>query len=224
MFEDRRDAGRRLARALERYRNSDAIVLGIARGGVEVGYEVARHLGTDFSLLICRKLPFPDNPESGFGAIAEDGSLFLNEYAARGLPPEVIRNIIRQQEEEVRRRIRSLRDNEPLPDLRGRTVILVDDGIAMGSTMMAAIRLCRKAGAGAVVVAVPVAGERMSDEIAGLVDDMVVLEVPPIFYAVAQVYRNWYDVPDEEVQAIMARWRAEHATGPGPAGSGSADR
>ena len=207
MFEDRKDAGRRLGRALENFRDSDALVLAIPRGGVEVGYEVARHLNTDFSLLICRKLPFPDNPESGFGAIAEDGSIFLNEYAARGVAPATIRAIIRQQQEEIRRRIRTLRNNEPLPDIRGRTVILVDDGIAMGSTMMAAIRFCRSNGAGRVIVAAPVGGERVTAEIGRLVDGMVVLEVPPIFYAVAQVYRNWYDVSDGEVQGIMARWQ-----------------
>ncbi len=224
MFEDRKDAGKKLARALERYRNSDALVLAIPRGGVEVGYEVARHLGTDFSLLISRKLPFPDNPESGFGAIAEDGSLFLNEYAARAVPPATIRTIIRQQEEEIKRRTRILRNDEPLPSLRGRTVILVDDGIAMGSTMMAAIRLCRAAGAAQVIVAAPVGGERVTDEIARQADGIVVLDVPPIFYAVAQVYRNWYDVPDEEVMRIMSRWRAEHPAPSEPRRGGSAKR
>ncbi|HFQ89182.1 MAG TPA: phosphoribosyltransferase [Desulfobulbus sp.] len=213
MFADRRDAGRRLARALERFRNSGALVLAIPRGGVEVGYEVARYLDTDFSLLISRKLPFPDNPESGFGAIAEDGSLYLNEFAARAVPPETMRTIIEQQRQEIKRRIRTLRNDEPLPPLRGRTVILVDDGIAMGSTMMAAIRLCRAAGAAAVIVAVPVGGERITAEIGRLADGIVVLEVPPIYYAVAQVYRNWYDVSDEEVRSIMARWRAEHPAG-----------
>ncbi len=223
MFDDRKDAGRKLARALERFRNSDALVLAIPRGGVEVGYEVARHLGSDFSLLIARKLPFPDNPESGFGAIAEDGSLYLNEYAARAVPTTTIKATIRQQEEEIRRRIKALRNNDPLPPIHGRTVILVDDGIAMGSTMMAAIHLCRTAGAATVIVAVPVGGERITGEIGRQADGIVVLEVPPIFYAVAQVYRNWYDVPDEEVQGIMARWRAEHSPGTVPRRTGPDD-
>jgi len=205
MFEDRKDAGKRLGDALQSYRDSDPLVLAIPRGGVEVGYEVAKALAADFSLLICRKLPYPDNPESGFGAIAEDGSLYINEAAAAHTPQAVIEQIIQQQREEVKRRIVTLRGGKPLPEMGGRTVILVDDGIAMGSTMHAAVALCRKQGAGEIVVAVPVAGQYAIQEFRHLADGIVVLESPPNFYAVAQVYRNWYDVSDEEVLEIMHR-------------------
>lgn len=205
MFKDRQDAGRQLGRALEKYRGEDLLVLAIPRGGVEVGYEVAKHLDADFDLLIARKLPYPYNPEAGFGAIAEDGSAFIFEGERHRLPDQLIEQLEEQQREEIQRRVEVLRGGEPLPELTNRTVILVDDGIAMGSTMRASIKLCKKRQAGQIVVAVPVAGSRVADQIADLVDDLVILEQPTLFRAVAQVYHNWYDVPDSEVLDIMGR-------------------
>jgi len=206
MFEDRKDAGRKLATALEQYKNNNVLVLAIPKGGIEIGYQVASHLDADFSLLISRKLPYPKNPESGFGAIAEDGSIFINQNAALGIHPKMIDQIIEDQKKEVKRRIKVLRNNRPLPDLRQRTVILMDDGIAMGSTMQAAIKLCRTAKAGKIIVAAPVAGERVAYEIQQIVEEIVILEVPRPFYAVAQVYRNWHDVSDQEALKIMKEW------------------
>ncbi len=207
MFDDRKDAGQQLAQALETYRDRHPLILAIPRGGVEVGYQVARHLNAEFSLLITRKLPFPTNPESGFGAIAEDGSTFIYPTAAARIPREEIERIVTYQKEEIERRIEVLRSGKELPNLNNRVVILVDDGIAMGSTMRASIRLCQNQKAGHVVVAVPVAGERSIRDIKPLVDDMVVLESPPYFRAVAQVYRHWRDVSDQEVLKIMEKWR-----------------
>lgn len=209
MFEDRTDAGKALGTALAEYQIDDPIVLAIPRGGVEVAYHVARELGAELSLVIVRKLPLPANPEAGFGAVAEDGSAYLDQRAAYGLTQETIQRIIQQQRKEVSRRIEVLRRNEPLPDLAGRSVVLVDDGIAMGSTIRAAIELCKHQDAGRIVVAVPVTGERTAREIGALVDGMVVLEKPPFFRAVAQVYRNWYDVSDSEVLSILEEWRRE---------------
>lgn len=209
MFEDRRDAGEKLARALGKYQGKKALVLGIPRGGVEVGYNVAKHLNADFSIIISRKLPYPDNPEAGFGAIAEDGSTFIYEAAAVGLSKETIAAIMEEQEKEIRRRITVLRKGGPLPKIAGRTVILIDDGIAMGSTMKAAIALCRKKKAKRIVVAVPVTGKDTAEDIGSIVDEITVLEVPEFFYAVAQAYGNWYDVTDEEVIGIMEKWREE---------------
>ena len=211
MFKDRKDAGRRLGQVLLPYREKNPLVLAIPRGGVEVGYEAARILNADFSLLICRKLPYPDNPESGFGAIAEDGTLYINETAATSLPERVIEQIIEEQSREIERRIATLRKGQPLPDIRERTVILIDDGIAMGSTMHAAVSLCRKRAVKELVVAVPVAGEHAIREFGQIVDDLIVLESPPYFYAVAQVYENWYDVSDEEVLEIIGAADGRHA-------------
>ncbi len=209
MFEDRADAGKRLGLALKKYRDKDVLVLCIPRGGVEVGYHVAKFLNAELSILVSRKLPFPDNPESGFGAIAEDGSTFIIEEAVRNIPKEIMNVIIEEQEKEIKRRVKVLRGGAPLPEIAGRVVVLVDDGIAMGSTMRAAIMMCRKRNAKKIVVAVPVTGEEIVEYIKGLVDEIVVLEVPDYFYAVAQVYENWYDVSNDEVLAIMEKWRKE---------------
>lgn len=209
MFDDRKDAGQRLGRALVSYLGKDVLVLAIPRGGVEVGYEVARTLDADFSLVIARKLPFPNNPEAGFGAIAEDGSTIIIQEATYGVPQDTLERTVEFQREEIERRIQALRKGKPLPNLKGRTVILVDDGIAMGSTMRAAIKLCKNQEAARIVVAVPVTGESVAREIGALVDEIVVLEKPRFFRAVAQVYRNWYDVSDQEVLEIMETWRSE---------------
>lgn len=209
MFEDRKDAGEKLAGALEDYKGKQVVVLAIPRGGVAVGYEVAKHLNAEFSILISRKLPYPDNPESGFGAIAEDGSMFIFEDARRWLSGETIDRIIEKQKQEIKRRIRVLRKGSPLPEIQDKIVILVDDGIAMGSTMLAAIMLCRNKKARKIIVAVPVTGKETAEEIRKRVDEIIVLEKPLFFQAVAQVYRNWYDVSDKEVIGIMERWGKE---------------
>jgi putative phosphoribosyl transferase len=209
MFRDRTDAGKQLAQALEGYGGDNVLVLAIPRGGAELGYQVAKHLDAEFSILVSRKLPFPDNPEAGFGAMAEDGSTFILKDAASYLPAPTIERIIADQEDEIERRIRVLRGGGPLPEIENRTVILVDDGIAMGSTMRASIRSCRNRNAGKIVVAVPVSSTQVAREIDEMVDDLVVLETPAFFRAVAQVYENWHDVSDEEVLEIMETWREE---------------
>jgi predicted phosphoribosyltransferase len=209
MFRDRTDAGKQLAQALEGYGHDHVLVLAIPRGGAELGYQIAKHLDAEFSILVSRKLPFPDNPEAGFGAIAEDGSRFIHRDTAGHLPAPTIERIAEDQQDEIERRIRVLRGGGPLPEIENRTVILVDDGIAMGSTMRASIQSCKNHNAGRIVVAVPVASPRVAPEIEQLVDDLIVLETPPSFRAVAQVYEHWHDVSDEEVLEIMETWRAE---------------
>jgi putative phosphoribosyl transferase len=206
MFQNRKDAGKRLAKALEKYRNKNALVLAIPRGGVEVGYEIAKYLNSEFSILVSRKLPYPDNPESGFGAIAEDGNTFIFEDAASWLSEETIARIMEEQRGEIERRIKTLRKGKPLPEIKNRTVILVDDGIAMGSTMRASITLCKNRKAGKIVIAAPVSGTETAEEIGRMVDEIVILEMPLFFQAVAQAYINWYDVSDKEVIGIMERW------------------
>ena len=207
MFRDREDAGKKLAARLRASRGTDTLVLAIPCGGVPVGFEVARGLDAELSIVVARKLPFPENPESGFGAVAEDGSRVVLSRFVPYLSKAVIREIVREQTEEIERRIRVLRGGEELPRIRGRTVVLVDDGIAMGSTMQAAIRLCRRRGPGTLIVGAPVASCTVRRRLAGKVDGIVILEEPPDFRAVAQVYARWYDVPDTEVLRIMDRWR-----------------
>ena len=205
MFKDRRDAGERLAEKLERFRSPRPLVLAIPKGGVEVGYRAALKLDAEFSIIIVRKLPFPDNPESGFGAIAEDGSVYVSPVAAEFLNKSTLSLIVEKQKKEIIRRRNVLRGGRELPGMRDRTVILTDDGIAMGSTMRAAIEMCRKEKAGRIVAAAPVAGRETARDIARAADEAVILETPEFFRAVAESYENWYDVPDEEVIDIMRR-------------------
>lgn len=212
MFQDRKDAGEKLAVALEGYKGKNVKILAIPRGGVEVGYHVARYLEADFSILVSRKLPLPDNPEAGFGAIAEDGSTYIAGDAGYWLPEQTIGRIIKEQKTEIKRRIAVLRDGKPLPEIADKIVILVDDGIAVGSTMRAAIKMVKNKGAKKIVVASPVSGCETADEIGALVDEIVVLEKPDYFRAVAEVYYNWYDVSDSEVIEIMDRWDKEGIT------------
>jgi putative phosphoribosyl transferase len=208
MFKDRADAGTKLAKALKSYRDQNVLVLGIPRGGVETAYYVAKHLNAELSVIVSRKLPFPDNPEAGFGAMAEDGSIFLIDRFKDYLPTRVVQRIIEEQTQEIARRVAAFRKSRPLPPIAGRTVIIVDDGIAMGSTMRASVLLCRNQGAAQVIVAAPVAAPETVEMFREVADDVVVLETPEFFQAVAQVYVNWYDVSDEEVLEILQRWES----------------
>ena len=207
MFKDRKEAGEKLAQALKRYKGKDVIVLGIPKGGVQIGLQIADQLDADFAIIVVRKLPFWENPEAGFGAIAEDGSTFIVEEAVSWLPVEMVEEIKIEQKREVQRRIEVLRNNQPLPDLTGRTVILVDDGVAMGSTMRAAIACCRHKKAGKIIVAAPVSGMDRVLQMKKAADEVLILENPPFFRAVAEVYENWYDVSDAEVIALMQEWQ-----------------
>ncbi len=208
MFKDRKDAGKKLAGALKKYKDKGALVLAIPRGGIEVGYEVAKYLNAEFSIIVSRKLPFPGNPEFGFGAISEDGSVFIIDEYEKQLPRGLVEDIIREQKLEINRRISILRKGKPLPQIEARTVILVDDGIAMGGTMRASISLCKNKKAKKIIVASPVSGTRMEEELASSVDEVVILEKPVFFSAVAQAYENWHDVSDAEAVSILQKWEA----------------
>jgi predicted phosphoribosyltransferase len=211
MFTDRWEAGEKLGRALEAYRNKGVLVLAIPRGGVVVGYQVAKYLNAFFSMIVARKLPFPDDPEAGWGAIAEDGSTFIFDEAKMWLPEATRKRIIREQKQETERRVAVLRRGKPLPKIAGRTVIVVDDGIAMGSTMRAAIMTCKTQKAARIVVATPVSGSDVAREFKELADELIVLETPEFFHAVAQVYRRWRDLTDQEVIGVLDRWEREQA-------------
>ena len=203
MFESRKDAGRKLGKALEKYKNKNCIVLAIPKGGIEVGIEAAKYINADFSLIIVRKLPFPDEPEAGFGAIAEDGTMYINPNIYNYLEQETIESVIDGQRKEIERRISILRKGSPLPPLENRTAILVDDGIAAGSTMRGAVMMLRGKRAGKIIIASPVAGAETVAKLTPLVDEVIVLETPDFFRAVAQVYNNWHDVSDEEALELL---------------------
>lgn len=209
MFTDRKDAALQLAKALEKYRNKNAVVLGIPRGGAETAFYVAIHLHAEFSLLVSRKLGHPDNPEYAFGAIAEDGSIYLSPHARQEVTDETINEVVKEQKKEIERRIKILRKGKPLPELKDRTVILVDDGIATGATIFAAIELCKKKHAGKIVVAAPVSGADMEEKLGEKVDEVIILEKPDIFYAVSQGYEIFFNLTDDDALGFMERWEKE---------------
>jgi putative phosphoribosyl transferase len=206
MFEDRKDAGEKLAGALTAYQGLNPLVLAIPRGGVVVGFQIAKYLQSDLAIVVVRKLPFPDNPEAGFGAIAEDGSTYFVGRSVQMLPPDMVDRIIEEQKLEIKRRIKVLREGKSLPAMKNRTIILVDDGIAMGSTMRAAIMLCKRNNPDKIIVAAPVAGPSTATDLAEIVDEVVILEKSIFFRAVAEIYKNWYDVQDAEVIQIMQEY------------------
>ncbi len=210
MFTDRKDAGEKLGHALEKYRNTHALVLGIPRGGAETAYYVARHLNAELSLVISRKLGYPFNPEAAFGAIAEDGSVYISETAKQSLTGEQMNEVLQHQKKEIQRRIQILRRGKPLPDMKNKIIIIVDDGIATGATVFATIELCKKNKAAKIVVATPISGKRMEPVLREMVDDVVILETPPFYSAVSQGYENFYNLTDEEALAFMDKWEKEH--------------
>lgn len=195
-----------LARALEKYANRDAVVLGIPRGGVEIGFYVARHLHAEFSIVVTRKLGYPFNPEAAFGAIAEDGSMYVTDEGVPAVSKGDLRRIVAEETREIRRRIRLLRKDKPLPDVKGKTVIIVDDGIATGATVFCTIAMCRKLKPSRIVVAAPIAGMEMKQQLLKSVDDVIILETPAYFYAVGQGYVNFQNLSDEQAIAFMTAW------------------
>jgi putative phosphoribosyl transferase len=210
MFKDRKDAGIQLGHALERYKNRNVLVLGIPRGGAEIAYYVAKHLNAELSVVVTRKLGYPSNPEAAFGAVAEDGSIYISDAAKQELTSEEMDEALMRQKEEIQRRIDTLRRGKPLPPLNGRTVIIADDGIATGATLFATIALCKKHKAARIVVASPIAGKRMETILQNLVDDYVILEIPPFYSAVSQGYEDFSNLTDDEALGFMDKWEKEH--------------
>lgn len=211
MFRDRKDGGEKLAKALEHYKNKDVLVLGIPRGGVETAYYVAKHLHAQLSFVVTRKLGYPFNPEAAFGALAEDGSLFIFEETRRVLSPSTIQGVVEREQKEITRRITRLRKGTALPPVKGRIVIIVDDGIATGATLFATIELCKNQQAAKIVVAAPVASEHIENMLLKKADEVVILQMPPFYYAVSQGYYTFSDLEDEQVLEIMERWEKENA-------------
>ncbi len=205
LFRDREDAGRRLAESYEGPRH-EVIVLGIARGGVPVGYQLARSLGGRLDVMVARKLPVPHNPEVGFGAVAPDGSLYINEEMMRylRLPEEQVRTIASRVLVEVRRRVKAYRGERPFPVLEGMNVILTDDGLATGYTMIAAVEMVRKLAPSSVNVAVPVSPEETARMVRPLADYFHCLHLSRSYpFAVASFYEDFHDLSDREVLAYL---------------------
>lgn len=205
IFEDRVQAGRELAKLLEDYKSSDAVVLALPRGGVPVAVEVAKSLNLPLDVFVARKIGAPFNPEFGIGAIAEDGVTVWDEYSvnAVGATKEELDEIVTKETRELNRRVAVYRGGRKLPKLKDKTVILVDDGLATGITAQAAIRSLRKQKPKAIVLAAPVGASDTIERLREEADQVLYLQAPYDFNAVGLWYRNFEQLSDEDVTRLL---------------------
>jgi predicted phosphoribosyltransferase len=205
-FLDRRDAGRQLAAQVMALADERPVVIALPRGGVPVAFELAQRLAAPLDVLAVRKLGAPANPEFGVGAITEDGTSVLDSDVARrvGMTGEVLAATVEREARELRRRVEVYRDGRAPVDVRGRTVIVVDDGLATGLTDLAAVRALRARGAGRIVVAVPVGARESVDLVGAEADEIICHTVPRQLVGVGRWYRDFSPVSDREVLALLA--------------------
>jgi len=206
IFEDRVDAGEKLAKALVDYSGADAVILAIPRGGVIVGEVVARQLGVPLDVVVPRKIGAPGNPELGLGAIAPGVRVIDPRMVEMlGVSESYLERQIAAEEEEIERRLRAYRGGRPSADVAGKVAVVVDDGVATGGTAFAALRWAKAQGASTVVLAVPVAPGASIGRLEQEADRVVVLSAPEPFFAVGEWYRRFDQTTDEEVVAALAR-------------------
>ena len=216
VFRDRRDAGIQLAAQLSAYAGDpNVIVLGLPRGGVPVAYEVARALQAPLDVFVVRKLGVPGHRELAMGAIASGGVRVLNHEVTDVLhiAGTVIDLVAQGEQQELERQERAYRGDRPFPQLAGRTVIVVDDGLATGSTMRAAVRALRRAGPGQIVVAAPVAARETVRGLAREADEVVCSKIPEEFYAVSAWYEEFEQTTDQEVRSLLDAAKEAHEPG-----------
>lgn len=214
-FLDRRDAGRRLAEALVRYGGSpDVVVLALPRGGVPVGYEIATALGAPLDVFEVRKLGVPGHEELAMGALGSGGARFFRRemIAQLGISQRDVAEAVAREERELERREKLYRDSRPRPEIAGKTVILVDDGVATGTTMLVAVRALRAREPARIVIALPVASTEAYRELSGEADEVVCYESPEPFYAVGMWYVDFHQLDDDEVRALLSRAAARTAS------------
>jgi putative phosphoribosyl transferase len=207
-YHDRTEAGRRLAEELGRYRGrDDVVVFGLPRGGVPVAYEVAKALGAPLDAFVVRKLGVPGHEELAIGAVASGGYRFVNEEIVQlfGVAPAEVEEITAREQAELQRQEREYRGERPLPDVKGKIAILVDDGLATGASMRAAVAALRATDAAQVVVAVPVAAPEVCDAVAESTDDTVCALTPPSFMAVGSWYEDFSPTTDDDVKELLKR-------------------
>lgn len=222
MFKDRADAGRKLAASLKRLNPADPVVICVPRGGVVVGAGVAEELGAPIDLVAPRKIGAPDNPEVAIGAVAQDGSTYLDGKMVDflGLDSKTLDRLIEKEVREIERRITGYRGSAEYPDYSGNTLILVDDGVATGYTMLAAAKFARKTlNPGRLIIAIPVSPPETLELFGKVADDVVCLESPANFKAVGQFYLDFSQTTDREVLFLLSVAKKVGPT-PGPASGG----
>ena len=206
MFKNRHEAGSKLAELLEAYSTPEARLLAIPRGGIEVGYPIALRLKELLDVIIPRKIPSPDNPELAIGAVTLDGSIEVNQELVEdlGLTPSDVKELVRPVQFEIERRLAAYRGSKPAPTLRGKNIILIDDGLATGYTMTAAIKSVRLESPERVVVAVPVSPKSTYERLKELADELVVIHLADDgLFAVSAFYDDFRDLRDEELVRLL---------------------
>lgn len=202
MFSDRRDAGKKLALALEKYRGKDVVVIGIPRGGVVVAWEVAKHLGASLDVVVIKKLGYPGNPELALGAVSPDHH-YINPELARTVPRDYIDEELKTKQREALERVEMLKGSRKPVDLSGKTVLVVDDGVATGASMIMALRVIREMRPASIVVAVPVAPPDAVQQLRRHADEVIALLQPTSFFAIGQFYADFTQVEDEEAKRLL---------------------
>ena len=214
IFSNREEAGERLAAALDDLKGEDVVVLGIPRGGVVVARQVAKALDAQLDIVVTKKIGAPEEPEFAIGAVTQEGEVVLNEQAIKllGIEPSYLKSEAARLAQEVKERTARFRGDRPSLQLKGRMVVIVDDGVATGSTVSAAVRSARRQGPSSVVVAVPVAPEEAVMELSKEADRVVCLATPEPFFAIGQFYEDFDQVQDEDVRAILDEQQQGRAT------------
>ncbi len=208
LFKDRIDAGKQLAEKLQKHKGKDAIVLAIPRGGIIVGDEIAKSLSFGLDIIVPRKIGSPQDPEFAIGAVAPDGSISLDEDTVKtyGISEAYTKSKVKEELQEIKRRMEIYRGNKPFPKLENKVVIITDDGVATGNTILASIEFVKNQKPSKTIVAVPVAPSGFIAIVSSMVDEVISLKTLEPFYAISMHYENFEQTTDEEVISILKNY------------------